>query len=89
MRRQEGSLGCRRAQEREVIPGWAEEVREWVAERAVVVGWGAEGKRIGDVNGLGEGSVSGFRSVEIGDIRPVRFGDLCYAVDDLGAAWPG
>ena len=48
----DGSLGWRRAQERDLIAGWAEEVigaRCEIERGKVLV---AEGKRIGDTNGL-------------------------------------
>ena len=48
----DGSLGWRRAQERDLIAGWAEEVigERCVTDRGRVLV--AEGKRIGDMKGL-------------------------------------
>ena len=52
MCRQEGEVGWRRAQEREVREGWAGDVIGEIACREEGRGVGLLGKRIGDVNGL-------------------------------------
>lgn len=51
MRRQDGSVGWRVAQEREVINGWAGAVRGEILRSFGVKVW-VFGKRIGEMNGL-------------------------------------
>lgn len=52
VRAQEGSPGWRSAQEVCWIPGWAGDVIGEIVWRDGGRGWVADGKRIGDVNGL-------------------------------------
>lgn len=52
MRRQKGEVGWRRAQEREVMEGWAGEVIGAMGLRVDGRGEGLLGKRMGEVKGL-------------------------------------
>lgn len=52
MWRHEGAGGCRTAQERELMSGWAREIMGFMPVREGGSGEGFEGKRIGEVKGL-------------------------------------
>ena len=65
MRLQDGSEGCRVAQEREVIRGWAPEAKGEMAERESGMASSFVGKSVGDIKGLLRVSiVSGERGEE-------------------------
>ena len=53
MRRQDGSLGCRKAHDRDGIDGWADDVTGEIDVREEGRVWLADGKRRGEMKGLG------------------------------------